>query len=218
MLLKKFSYCSVIVVVSGVLFLLAGDQGICSTSYPLDKETAYYVYHKMSGKDMEQHDLEELAFALERPTFTPYKPSEMFTKNALTRLKNRLTERMKDYNEDCVFRWSFKCTLTSDRSEINGSKAILLNNKMPQPTPFIMSQMTKKGQRTLNKLLDSLPPKSSGQTEESVVSITIYLKPEKIDYRFQKRNIGLQKVLFPIRYILFGLVKTEITPLDSLEK
>lgn len=215
---NKFLHWSVIVVVSGALFLLLGDQGICGTSYPLDKQAVFYIYHKMSGEDMEEQDLEELCLALGRPTFTAYKPSEMFMKTALRRFKYELTERMKNYNEDCLFKWSFKCTLMPDRSESDGNRAIFLNNKMPQPTPFIMSEMTKRGQTALDKLLDSLVPRSSNHTKEAVLDITIYLKPEKIDYRFQERNIGLQEVLLPIRSIIFHPVKAEIISLNNPEK
>jgi hypothetical protein len=211
-LLKEFLHWSVIVVVSGALFLLLGDQGVCGVSYPLDKETVFCLYHKMSGEDMEEQDLEELCFALGRPTFTAYKPSEMFMKNALRRVKRRLAERMNSYSEDCVFKWSFKCTLTPNRSEINGNKIMLSNNEMPQPTPFIMSEMTRRGQRSLKRLLDSLAARSFNQKQGGISTITIYLKPEKTAYRFQERTIGLQKVFLPIRFILFHPVKMEITP------
>jgi hypothetical protein len=87
MLFKKYLHWTVIVVYFGLLFLLLSDRGICGSPLPLDKETVFCIYYKMSGEYMDEQDLEELCLNLGRPTFTVYKPSEMFVKNTLRGLK-----------------------------------------------------------------------------------------------------------------------------------
>jgi len=210
--IKTFLYSSVIVLFSGVLSLFLGDQGICCSSFPLDSETVFCIYYKISGEDMEEQDLEELCFSSGRPTFSAFKPSEMFMKNALRRLKYKLTKRMKDYGENSIFKWSFKWPFMPNNSKINSKKLFYLNNEMPQPTPFISSEITRRGQRSVNKLLDSLISKSLNNAGERVLNIILYLKPKRIDYRYKKRNIAHEDVRLPFRCVIFHPVKMEVFP------
>jgi len=212
LLIKAFLHSSVIVLFSWALSLFLSDQGICSPSFPLDSETVFCIYYKMSGEDMEERDLEELCSSLGRPTFSAYKPSEMFMKNTLRRLKHTLTKRMKDYSKDSIFKWGFECILMPNKPEINSCKLIFLNKKMPQPTPFISSEITKRGQRSVNKLLDSLISKSLNEAEERALNIILYLKPKRIDYRYKKRNIAHEDVRLPFRCVIFHPVKMEVFP------
>jgi len=211
-LIKAFLYSSVIVLFSWALSLLLSDQGICSPSFPLDRETTFCIYYKMSGEDMEEQDLEELCSSLGRPTFSAYKPSEMFMKNTLRRVRHTLTKRMKDYTKNSIFKWGFKYILMPNKPEINSCKLIFLNKKMPQPTPFISSEITKRGQRSVNKLLDSLISKSLNKTKERELNIILYLKPKRIDCRYKKRNIAHEDVCLPFRCVIFHPVKMEVFP------
>ena len=211
-LIKILLYSSTIVLFSWSLSLFLGDQGICSPSFPLDREAAFCIYYKMSGEDMKEQDLEELCSSLGRPTFSAYKPSEMFMKNTLRRLRHKLMQRMKKYSKDSIFKWDFKCILMPNKSKINNCKSNFLNKKMPQPTPFISSKITKIGQRAVNKLLNSLISKSLSKTKERSLKIILYLKPERIDYRNKKRNIAHEHVRLPFRCVIFHPVKMEVFP------
>jgi len=211
-LIKRFLYLSVIVLFSWALSLLLSDQGICSPSFPLDRETAFCIYYKMSGEDMEEQDLEELCSSLGRPTFSAYKPSEMFMKNTLRRVRHKLTKRMKKYGKNSIFKWGFKYILMPNKPKINGCKLNFLNKKMPQPTPFISSEITKRGQRSVNKILNSLISKSLNEAEERALNIILYLKPKRIDYRYKKRKIAHEHVHLPFRCVIFHPVKMEVFP------
>ena len=209
---KKCFHGLVIVVVSWVLTLVVNDQGIAGSTFPLDKETVFCIYYKMSGDFMEEQDLEELAFSSGRPAFTVYKPAEMFMKNSLRRLRDMLVKKMRNYGEDSVFKWNFKYTFVPDQSKIERRKSIFRNNQMPQPTPFIRSEMSKEGWRSVHKGLDSLLHKTSKRKEKMVFEITVFLKPEKTDYQFQKRKIALQDVHLPLRRVIFRPVKIGVFP------
>ena len=215
---KKYLHWTVIVVYSVTLFLLLSDQGICGSPLPLDKETVFCIYYKMSGEYMEEQDLEELCLNLGRPTFTVYKPSEMFVKNTLRGLKHKLTERMKAWNGNSIFRWSLKRTLAPDNSGIHDQALTLLNNDMPQPTAVIGSEMTKRGQRIINRLLHSLIPKSLNQAEEKVLSVTVYLRPHKIIYRHQNRNIAREDIYLPLRSVIFRPIKLKVFPFKNPDR
>ena len=218
MLFKKLFHWPVIVVFSVVVSVLLSDQGICSSSFPLDEETVFCIYYKMSGEYMDDQDLEDLCYTLGRPTFTAYKPAQMFMKNSLRELRGKLVKRMKDYNENSMFKWNFQCNLMPINSEINSIKLTFLNNEMPQPTPFIRAEMSRNGRRLINRQLALLDPKTLSQKKEAVLNINIYLKPETIDYQLQKRNIAREDVFLPLRCVIFRPVKIEISPLKHPEK
>ena len=80
---------------------------------------------------------------------------------------------------------------------------------MPQPTPFIMSKISQAGRKSLSKLLRDLHIKDR-QKLAGPVDIGVYLKPERIAYRFVKRNIALENVTLPLRYIVFRPIKVEV--------
>ena len=218
MCFKKCLHWTVIVLYSGIVFLLLSDGGICGSPLPLDKETVFCIYYKMSGENMEEQDLEELCRNLGRPTFTAYKPSEMFVKNTLRDLKCKLTEKTKALSGNSMFRWSLKRTLGPDDSGIYDHTVTLLNNDMPQPTVFIGSEMTERGRRFIHRLLHSLVSKSSNQAEERAVNITVYLRPEKIFYRFQHRNIAREDIYLPFRSVIFHPIKIEVCPLKNPDR
>jgi hypothetical protein len=207
---KTCLHWSVIVMCSGIVSLLLIDRGICGSPLPLDKETVFCIYYKMSGEDMGQQDLEELCLNLGMPTFTAYKPSEMFTKNTLRGLKHKLTEKMKALSGNSMFRWSLTRTLAPNNSGIYGHSFTLVNDDMPKATVFIGSEMTKRGKRFINKLLHSLVHASSSHAEQMAVNINVYLRPEKIFYRFKNRNIARQDIYLPHRSVIFRPVKIEV--------
>jgi hypothetical protein len=83
---------------------------------------------------------------------------------------------------------------------------------MPQPTPFIRSEISKGGWRSVHEGLDFLVKKTSKRKTRMLLDITLFLKPEKTDGQFQKRNIALQNVHLPLRRIIFRPVKMGVFP------
>jgi len=204
MYLKRILHLAMIMVFMGVFTLLWGEEDLWGSTFTLDDEAVFCIYHKMSGKDMNEQDMEDLCSKAGRPVFTAYKPSEMFIKHGLGILRDKLTQKIGNYKEDSLFRWAFKGTLKSNK------KLIIDKKGMPQPTSYISSEISKRGWRYVRRMLNSLAVKklSSGKTRE--LEITVLLRPEKIDYRFQKRNVAHEDIVLPIRCVIFYPVRVEV--------
>jgi len=204
------------------VFFMA-DPASCNTVYSLDKETVFCVYFRMSGEVIDELDLEDLCFSLGRPTFSAYKPSEMFIKNTLRRAKALVIKKMGSYGENPTFKWRFNYSPSYNSQKPASS---ILIQDLPQPTPFIKPEISKRGQMSLNRLLSFLTHKrvklgkslrvfkGINRNKKSAFSINVYLKPGNIEYRFQKRNIAQEDVLLPLRCIVFYPVKMEVFPLE----
>ena len=210
MFYKKILYWSVIVLFFGLLSLSFGNKGICSSGFQLDGEAVFCLYFKMSGEYMNDHDIEDLCFSTGRPTFSAYKPAEMFVKNSLMKLRDRLVKRMNNYNKDSMFRWSFRLGPEPNDSGVDSHKLFFPSNRMPQPTPFIGSELSKKGQRSVNKALDFLTARTLNLANGIILNITVYLRPERVDLKVQKRKIAGEDVFLPIRSVVFHPVKVEV--------
>jgi len=195
-------------------FILLSGSAYCSTS-DFDEYAVFCSYFKVSGDKPSDQDIEELCFTLDRPNYTSFKPSEMFSKNSLLREKKRIDKRIKSITSDSTFLWKVKCNI-SNNADINRyfSKAAV-NEKLPQPTPYINSRIFGKEQRKIIKAISSLLKAHPKKIKKKDVEIIITLKPEKSEYRYQKRNIVKQNVVLPIRYVIFQPKKVQI--LDEIE-
>ena len=134
--LKVILNLFMILIIAGVSHLLLGDQELWATTFPLDNETVFCIYYAMNGKEIDEQDMEDLCFESGRPTFTAFKPSEMFMKHSLRRLMERLKERMKDYKEDSLYSWSFKYTFWPNNTDKDVYNIIFNKNKMPPQNQF----------------------------------------------------------------------------------
>ena len=181
----------------------AGDRFL-----PLDKETVFCLYYKMSGAHMDDQDIEDLCFDLGRPNFSAYKPAEMFLKPGVMEFRNRLLGKMRDYGEGVLFTWSFKGILESGRSESYAFELSRYEKEMPHPTTYIRSALSREGWTLVEKAISRL----SGIARAEVLEITIYLKPEGIDCRTERRKIAGEEVRLPLRNVIFRPIKIKIIP------
>lgn len=209
MFLVKVFHLAFIFVVAGILPVFGGAQDIWGSTFMLDKEVVFSIYYKLSEKGINELDMEDLYFESGRPVFTLYKPSEMFMRNSLRRLIARINERVKDYDEDSLFKWSFECSFTSDKLKRKTYQVVFNDRGMPQPTPYISSEISDRGRRYVKKLLNDLAAEMKDLGKDRELDITLYLRPEKIDYRFQKRYVALEDIILPIRCIIFHPVKMQ---------
>ena len=187
--LNKISYLIMISILSGVSSFFFGDHELWATTFSLDNESVLCVYYKMSGKDMDEQDMEDLCFELGRPTFTAFKPSEMFMKHSLRRLMERLTAKMKDYGEDSLYSWGLKFTFRPNYKDKDVYSIIFDKTNLPQPTLYISSEISESGRRSVKRVLNTLVVKKFGTKKEREMDVILFLRPEKIDHRFQRRNV-----------------------------
>lgn len=217
--IKKGSHFLVILMFFCALFIFQGNQNSWGSVFPLDEENVFCIYYKMSGRGMYDQDLEELSRSLGRPTYTPFKPAEMFTKKSLRKLRYNLKRKIKKYDKHSLFKWGLKRVIKAGNTSVRGYKINSPDMEMPHPTPFIRSLVSTNGLKSINRVLDSLISealsKRLSRSKKTALSITIYLRPEKIDYRNDERNIALEKVVLPHSYVIFYPVRLEISQSEN---
>ena len=211
-----------------IIFLLIipvfnqGGQYAWSSNFPLDAEAVFCVYYKMIGGNIADQDIEDLCFSSGRPTFSMYKPSEMFMKNTLKEKRGNIIKEMAGYNQGSLFIWRLKGFLFAANPDTGKYNISYKNNKLPQPTFFIRSELSERGKKKISKILNSLKHKirakgddlrKSGSVKKGrgdFFEITVHLRPEKVVYRFEKRNIAREDVLLPFRYVIFDPIKIKL--------
>jgi hypothetical protein len=194
--------------------ILLTRTAYCST-YPFDEYAVFCCYFKISGDKPTDQDIEELCFTFDRPTYTSFKPSEMFTKRSLLKEKNRVDKKIKSITCDSTYLWIIKSNLSNIKDIDRYFSMAAIAEILPQPTPYINARISRKGQRKIKKAISSLLKKYPEKIKKKDVEILITVKPEKSEYGYQKRNIVQQKVFLPIRYVIFQPLKVQI--LDELE-
>jgi len=214
MTIQKILYFLMIFIGSCALLLFPAHQNSWGSVFPLDEETVFCIFHKMSGKKMVDQVLEELCITLGRPTFTPYKPAEMFLKNSLRKFREQLQEKARKYNDNSIFRRSHSGVIISRNNKVLGYKTDFRSIEMPRPTPFISAKISRNGLKSIYRTLDSLVRKKLdpgfSQKNKAPFDINIYFKPEKIAYGYHKRIIAGEDVLLPHSYVIFRPVRLEI--------
>ena len=193
----------------GYLFLFSFEQNSWADPVPLDKEVVFCIYHALSGEDMKEQDLEDLSFGLGRPTFTSYKPSEMFTKDSLKALKMRLLEKVRKVNETDLFQWTVECSVILEDQTKKRPNIHFDYKKIPHPTEYIHSEISKKDLGKIRKGIVSFICNQSN-TAKNTFDIIILLRPKKIVYRYEKRNVARDNIVLPIRSVIFQPVKIKI--------
>lgn len=201
---KFFISLIIIIALLGSITVVAPCIG--GSVVTLDKESIFCVYYKLSGDVMYDQDIEDLCMALEKPTFSHYKPSELFTKRTIQENRNDLLEKMNMLDESSIFKWNITYACKEKRTK----PSLDYSRTLPQPTPFIAAKMSRKGQTIINtrltQAIDALQPEKT-----AILKISIYLKPQDIDNRFEDRNIGRQNAFFPLRSVVFHPVKMTVT-------
>jgi hypothetical protein len=199
-----------------LFYILSDSKDLRAATIPLDEEAVITLYYLMDRKGLTEQDIEDYCFKSGKATFTSYKPSEMFMKHALKELLLILDDRVMDYDERTLFNWRLNGRLVTYDG---GSSGILLyNNNMPQPTSYINSEISQNGSRSIKKMLDYLRSSDLDLNMNGELDIVFSMRPEKVEYRFQNRNIALEDVLLPIRYVIFSPVKMTVSDKErSLE-
>lgn len=187
-----------------------------SSNFPFDEDAVFCSYFMKSGDIPSEQDIEEFCFSDNRPTYTSFKPSEMFSKKSIIKERSRIEKKIKSIDGTSTFLWRVRLRVWNN-NEIDKSFSLkAINADMPQPTPYINSRISVKGPRFIKNALTSLVKARPELHRKKDIDIVIGLKPEKSEYGYQKRNIVEQDVILPIRYVIFQPTTVQI--LDELVK
>ena len=204
---NKIFYGFFIFLLSTGICLFWEDHTLYGSDFMLDEETVFCLYYKISGEYMDDQDMEDLSYELGRPLFTVFKPSEMFTKQSLKNLRTKLMKKIAHYGDDSLFQWKLKHDPLSDiRLRMHGIVEPI-DSGMPQPTPYIRSEISKKGRDDLIRQLTSIARERVSGRKKDIRCLDLYFKPVGIEYRFEKRNVAREDMVLPIRYVIFTPVK-----------
>jgi hypothetical protein len=210
-MVRKIFYYLIVCVSTVLLTVTPVISGHCLKSFSLDRETVFCLYFKLSGTIIPDQDIEELCASSGKPMFTAYKASEIYTNNKIRHIRQRLTKKTEQYDDNSLFTWIFHYTYDPDSVSRTGIQSLPCYNELPNPTPFIAPEISRAGQKRINRQL-ALALDQAKYKKKAELQIIVYLKPKKITYRYQKRKVACQKVRVPLRRIIFHPVKIEIVP------
>jgi hypothetical protein len=193
-----------------LVFLLPAHREAFGATVPLDSEAVFCLYFRMSREYMEDQDLEELCASRGRPTFTAYKPAEMFTKKTLVKMRKAFTARLEDYENAPVFTWQVDFLLIPGSKGREGCRIRFEDILLPRATPFIGSRISEKGWREIGRRLKRAA-EAAGMGPKRIRSRAhIHLVPKGIVRKTKRRNIALETVHLPHRWVVFQPVRVEV--------
>ena len=205
--LNRKIYIPVSLMFSLLIFVYANSS---SAALRLDEEAIFCSYFLLSGDKPSEQDIEELCFASGRPSYTAFKPSEMFSKKSLLSEKKMIENRINTISTDPTIIWTVSLDSTDAASIEHFFTTEAINDNMPKPTPYISGRISENGPKYIRKIVAAMLNSSSLKKYEKGVEVLISLKPIKSVYEYEKRNIVEQAVLLPIRYVIFQPIKVQI--------
>jgi hypothetical protein len=185
-------------------------------AFQLNEDTVFCSYFMISGDKPSEQDVEELCYADGRPSYTAFKPYEMFSKKSLRLEKNRIENRINSISEDPTLIWNVKLDATEVASIDRFLSADVINNNMPKPTPFINARLTFNGANYIKKVVKAALGGSPSKIYEKGVQILVSLRPVQSKFEYEKRIIVEQEVILPIRYVIFQPIKVQILDGNTL--
>ncbi|NLD35401.1 MAG: hypothetical protein GX654_00865 [Desulfatiglans sp.] len=187
-----------------------------SAAFQLDEDTVFCCYFFISGDSPSDQDIEELSYNSGRPSYTSYKPSEIFSKKSLISEKKRIKERITAISNDPDVIWNVRLDSVDAAAIGRFTSVSNINAAIPRPTPYIGAKISENGlkyiKNNLKALTDAAPSMGQGKGAE----ILITLRPVHAIHEFEKRNIVEQEVTLPIRNVIFQPIKVQILDGNSL--
>lgn len=193
-----------------LLLSLFRVQDVWSADFPLDGEAVFCLYYRLSGRPVDLQDIEEFCHQSGRPAYTSFKPSEMFTKRDIREVRKKIEEKIRRMEEDSLFIWRFKASLIPHGLKSGGCRITYRDKELPQATPYIFAEISKEGRIYLRKALDTFRKERSDHAGPQDLEICVSLRPEKVARRYQQRNIALEDVSLPIRFVIFHPVDVKV--------
>jgi hypothetical protein len=199
-----------------IILLIFLAPNLSGAALQLDKDTVFCCYFFISGEKPSDQDIEELCFNSGRPSYTAYKPSEMFSKKSLLSERKRIEERINTISNDPAVIWNVR--LDSLDPSVTGRflSPSNINVAIPSPTPYIGGRLSENGPQYIRKSLKAILDGAPSKRYENGALISITLRPVHGAHEFEKRNIVEQNVTLPIRYVIFQPIKVRIVDENSL--
>ena len=185
---------------SALSVFLAGPspaRGDTADGRPLDEETVFCIYHWMSRETIDDQDLEALSRATGHPTYSNYKPSEMFIRTSLHRLRARLKRIMGGFDKTTRFVGN-----AGVDEFVNGR--LDLKGLLPPATPYIFAEYARGSVRRLNTMIRRALA-ANGKTGGG--RLAVIFEPVGVRRAGQRRNIALEPVRLPIRSVVLKPVR-----------
>lgn len=188
--------------VSAAVLLPMTVGGASNGVLTLDAQAVFCSYYSLSGEDPEDLDIEELCWDQGRPTFSSFKPAEMFSKKSLLHARRELERQIRLIGRDTVFRWEPELSFVRNAFRLQRGQ-----EGLPQATEFIQAAIPAKEWKLLEHALKDISSTLNAQSGESPMAIL--LKPVGAEERLETRNIARHDVAIPLRFVLFKPVSVE---------
>jgi hypothetical protein len=197
-------------------FLLAGNPAQGVDVLPLNRQAVFNLYYWMAGEEPTDQDLEDFSRVSGRPTYTDYKPSEMFSRKSLLQIRDRCQQDMTGYTVKSLFKWTIQGDRLVPGKGGHHSVNRFIRQRFPQPTPFIRAEIRRNGIKAVAAALRNASLfKRRKRDQQTSFLVHLYLKPIEVSSRYEKRNIALEDVYLPFRYLVFTPLRLELSPVDN---
>ncbi len=192
----------------GLVAASAGPVG--AGARELDPVEVFCAFHALSGERPEDRDIEDLCWNTGRPTFSAFKPAEMFSRQALEEARKHLARRTRTISADTVFGWNMGRVLTQRTKNGYAFRRGAGPHDLPQAGPMIQAEIPSDEWRRVEQVLERLPaasPAAQGAGQEP--GIRLLLRPVRVKTRDDSRNIAQMDVNIPVRFVVFRPVAVE---------
>jgi len=188
---------------------LLGASGVRAAEIPmLDEEAVFCAYFALAGELPDDLDVEDLCWTLGRPTFSSFKPAEMFSGNDRRAVRRRLKRRIAAFHSDGLFRWELEGTLERRKKTV-AFRTVPEKAMLPKATDFICADLTKGSRARLKKTLRTLTRGVEEKAGQGLPRLNVLLRPQRAEQRTEMRNIAREAVSIPIRFVVFVPVAVE---------
>lgn len=188
--------------------ILPATAGSASVSLPeLDPQGVFCAYYSLSGEIPEDPDIEDLYWDQGRPTFSSFKPAEMFSLQSLRDARGELEDQIRGIGRDTVFRWEPEGVFVQNAGGGASFRFKSGPDALPQATELIRAEIPSSEWKRIEKALKDVSSSLNPRSDES--RMTIMLRPVRAEKRLETRNIARHDVAIPVRCVVFRPVSIE---------
>ena len=193
-----------------VLVLVPAGSGRATSSVPgLDRAAVFCAFYALSGERPEDRDIEDFCWNTGKPTFSAFKPAEMFSRKGLLEARRELNRRVESVGPDTVFRWVPEGIVVPGGGGAFSFRSGTARTDLPHATPLIQAEISTDGWKRLQRALKRLPSSTEPKTPGKGSPPRILLEPLRVENRMERRNIALEEVTIPVRVVVFEPVALE---------
>jgi hypothetical protein len=198
----------------GLLLLLApiraGSGEVPAGAPELDRAAVFCTFYALSGQRPDDRDIEDFCWSAGKPTFSAFKPAEMFSRKGLQGARRALQRRGEGIGPDTVFRWETEGIVVRRAGGGLSFRSGFGRKDLPHATPLIQAEISAAGWKRLQDALKRLPSSSRKKAPGKGPSPRVLLEPLQVENRMERRNIALEEVTIPVRAVVFQPVALEI--------